>query len=165
MGSAQAMMATHATSNPTVAFLLMGIGFALAVCSLWVVLPGLINAVAPAEMAKEIEGVATGMAYATLAAAQFTSNYVVGVIKDSGSYKMVCMWFVVIAGLGLLSLLASMACFSPTIVGVASQSSSDSPVEEQADLCVGKEEEGDDDPKVSGEAITACMFQEDYYAP
>jgi len=59
----------------------MGAGYTVGVCALWITLPSLIRAAVPRESSKQVEGLATGLAYAAVAVCQFTSNLVVGAIN------------------------------------------------------------------------------------
>lgn len=165
MAGAQVVLSLQRSWSPLLGFALMGFSYAVAVVSLWIALPGLIRAAVPYEAAKEVEGLATGLGYATLAATQFISNYVAGVIKDESSYRMVCIFFSCVAGVGFLCVLAALACFRPAAPGAISRSSSEPPAGEVAGPELGADmaEEPEEPPKVSGEAITRSILQEDYY--
>jgi len=157
LAGAQVCLTVQRPWSPILGFGTMGIGYAAGVCALWIALPGLVRATVPADMVKEVEGLATGLSYAMTAAAQFLSNFVVGIIKDESSYRGVCLWLASVAGVGLLCVIASLVYHRPDSPGSISRSSSEpGPGAEEPAAA-------DEPPKVSDLAISRSILQEDYY--
>jgi len=166
MVAAQVVLALQQPWSPMVGFALMGVGYVVAACSLWIVLPGLVRESVPAESAKEVEGLATGLCYAMLATFQFVSNYVAGVIKDDRSYQCVCAWFAALAGAGFLFVLVALGCRRPIASATRSTSSTREALPREVSgltPSAAAADEAMDPPKASNVELSSSVLQEDYY--
>jgi len=98
---------------PPIAMFSLGTGFVFAVCCLWTALPTLVRASVPADRAKDVEGLVTGLTYGFLALFQFLSNVISGGLIDIFSYPAALLWFSFAAWTGVGFCVASLKWFTP----------------------------------------------------
>lgn len=167
---AQVVLAVQATWSPWLGCGLMGAGYAVSVCSLWITLPNLVRSAVPAEVAKDVEGLVTGLTYMALAACQFTSNLAVGSIKDMCSYRWVCTWFACLAAAGFLSIPACAVCYrsalaragnsNPELAGQSPRPSRAAASPAEGSDCAATT--AGDAPRVANLALSGSVVEEDY---
>lgn len=174
--SAQLLICTWDPRATIPALALMGLGFAVSVCSIWTTLPLLVRLEVPEADYKAMEGLATSLGFVTLAVTQFVSNLAVGALRDKGSYREACIWLASVCTAGLLCLVAAMASHAPAAGSAAcatEASESETGRSRAGSRASAEAETGSRDGSagfldlcmVAGDSRRAApLVQEDYYA-
>jgi MFS family permease len=103
MAGGHVILSIQAFWCPYLAFFMIGMGYVSSVCALWGSLPALVQSTVEEENAKNVESLVLGLSYAALSIGQSVSNYLAGVLNDISSYRLVCIWFALLAGLGAVA--------------------------------------------------------------
>jgi len=91
-------------AHPIPGVLILGVGYAISVCSFYSTLPMFVKAQVPKSHAKSVEILLVGLNMVGSGISMIMSNLIIGMIKDGGSYKGANIYLCCLSTCGLGSL-------------------------------------------------------------
>lgn len=146
---------------PIAGISIVGVGYAISVCSFYSTMPMLVREVVPSKFRKNVESLVVGINMAGSGITMIVSNLAIGFIKDKASYRWVCVYLSVTAACGVLCLVVSAVLRRP----LATEEDASGDKHEPFDGDVEEDSPGEAGAGAGIEIVVRTAIDDAYYVP